>query len=236
MNDPSPSVDRAACDDDRAGTANPAVGPARTAEAGPGPLVLVTVASTDEQLVHACLDGDQRAWTLLITRYKPLILSFPRRYGARAQDAADIFQFVCTELFLALPRLRKPESLRSWLMTVAAHEAHHWKRRQMHRLQGETADAARSDTQRVPSHAQLLEYAERDQRVRDAIAQLPARSRALVQLLFFEDPPTPYAEVAQRLGLSNGSVPAIRDRCLKRLRRLLVTEVPTPPARPRRKR
>ena len=56
----------------------------------------------------------------------------------------------------------------------------------------------------------------------NVVAKLPPRHRELVQLLFFEQPPLPYAEVARRLGLATGSIGFIRGRCLERLRKALV--------------
>src|SRR6187402_3918238 len=81
------------------------------------------VGGDDRALVVACLDGDEAAWTTLVDKYKSLIFSVPLRYGACRDDAADIFQSVCVELFHELPRLRNIDSLRPWLMTVAAHQS-----------------------------------------------------------------------------------------------------------------
>jgi DNA-directed RNA polymerase specialized sigma24 family protein len=50
---------------------------------------------------------------------------------------------------------------------------------------------------------------------------LPARCRQMITLLFFEHPPQPYNEVAEKLGLARGSIGFIRGRCLKRLKRIL---------------
>jgi DNA-directed RNA polymerase specialized sigma24 family protein len=43
----------------------------------------------------------------------------------------------------------------------------------------------------------------------------------MIELLFFENPPLPYAEVAQRLRLAQGSIGFIRGRCLERLKKIL---------------
>jgi DNA-directed RNA polymerase specialized sigma24 family protein len=62
---------------------------------------------------------------------------------------------------------------------------------------------------------------EREQMVREAIAELPPRCKKMIELLFFEHPPLRYCEVAKRLGLAAGSIGFIRGRCLQRLKRAL---------------
>ena len=178
----------------------------------------------DARLVRACLDGDQEAWTAIIQRYKRLIYSIPMRYGARPEDAADVFQAVCLELFAELPRLRRIESLRAWLITVTAHQAFHWKRRHG-RLASREADAIEADAVAVaPVAPDVLEAAEREQLLRDAIGRLPPRCAELIHLLFFEATPIPYKEVGRRLGLATGSIGFIRGRCLTKLQRALEDE------------
>jgi len=179
---------------------------------------------TDEQLVEACLAGEQQAWAVLIHRYKTLIFSFARRFAAPPEDAADIFQLVCTEMVIALPRLRKRSSLRSWLMTVAMHQAYHWKRRRLALVRREGYGLDATAEVATPPGVDALESEERRQRVRAAISRLPKRSQELVRLLFYEDPPAPYETVAARLGLATGSIGLTRARCLRLLERLLSEE------------
>lgn len=176
----------------------------------------------DARLVRACLDGEEPAWAALIDRYKHLIYSVPFKYRATPDDAADIFQAVCIELFTSLPRLRKVESLRSWLLTVAAHQCFHWKRRQQKRAGREHELNDDTPAMAVDPIAPDIQAAiEREQAVRDAVRHLSPRCQELVRLLFFTDPPPPYKEVAARLGLATGSIGFIRGRCLQRLQRAL---------------
>jgi RNA polymerase sigma factor (sigma-70 family) len=177
---------------------------------------------SDSRLVRECLAGNDRAWAALIGKYKNLIYSIPLKYGARPEDAADIFQSVCLELFAELPRLRSTGALRSWLITVTAHASFHWKmRRRRHAEQELTeieAEHLEAD-EAVPT--EVLEEVQRDQMVREAVAKLPRRCREIIRLLFFEDPPIPYRDLASRLGLATGSIGFIRGRCLTRLQRVL---------------
>jgi DNA-directed RNA polymerase specialized sigma24 family protein len=79
--------------------------------------------------------------------------------------------------------------------------------------------AARSAEATVPPD--LVADLEQEQLVQDAIAQLPPRCREMIELLFFESPPLPYADVARRLRLATGSIGFIRGRCLERLKKIL---------------
>jgi RNA polymerase sigma factor (sigma-70 family) len=176
---------------------------------------------TNTRLVAGCLAGDDRAWSALLDRYKNLIYSIPLRYGAPHQDAADIFQAVCLDLFNELPKLRDAEALQGWLIRVTAHKCYHWKRRQNAREDGlEDEEFSPIPAVEIISR-DLLTAVEREQLVREAIDQLPERCREMIELLFFEHPPVPYNEVAQRLNLATGSIGFIRGRCLKRMKKLL---------------
>jgi RNA polymerase sigma factor (sigma-70 family) len=177
--------------------------------------------AADRGLVEDCLRGDQRAWATLIKKYKNLIYSIPIKYGAGPDDAADVFQSVCLELFHELPRLRNTANLRPWLMTVTAHRAFHWKRARARQLQRHVQEVDAGELADPLLPADLGAEAEREQAVREALARLPERCRELVRLLFYEQPARPYAEVARSLGLATGSIGFIRARCLKRLQDVL---------------
>ena len=176
---------------------------------------------TNTQLVAGCLAGDERAWNALLERYKNLIYSIPMRYGAPHQDAADIFQAVCLDLFNELPRLRDAEALQAWLIRVTTHKCYHWKRKMIAEDANVDEDQLENISGAEPIPADVIAELEQEQIVREAIAQLPDRCREMIGLLFFENPPIPYDEVARRLGLAKGSIGFIRGRCLQRLKKVL---------------
>lgn len=173
---------------------------------------------TDAQLVRRCLDGDEAAWDALIDRYKRLIYSIPFKYGATADDAGDIFQAVCVDLVTELPKLRKADAVKAWLVSITRHKSLRWKTRARREQAWDAADdAAEHVAADDLNAAQVLEAVQRDQSVREAMAALPDRCRELMRLLFYGNPPPPYADVARQLGLATGSIGFIRGRCLKKL-------------------
>ena len=173
----------------------------------------------DDKLIADCLRGDQDAWSALVDKYRNLVYSVPVKYRMPPQDAADVFQAVWTELFAELPRLRSAGGLRSWLITVAGHKCYQWKRQQSAHAQ--TSDVNYEPIDRQASYPEWRQEVEREQMLRDALFELPPRCREMVRLLFYHQPPLPYKEVAERLGLAEGSIGFIRGRCLKKLRAVL---------------
>lgn len=177
---------------------------------------------SDERLVRTCLAGDEQAWSALIDKYKNLIYSIPLKYGASREDAADVFQSVCLDLLTELPKLRESAALRGWLMTVTAHRAFHWKRKHQRRGEQELTEVEQDQLGTAGALSpDIMEEVEREQMVRDAVTRLPPRCREIIRLLFYEEPPVAYRDLAQRLGLATGSIGFIRGRCLKNLERAL---------------
>jgi RNA polymerase sigma factor (sigma-70 family) len=177
---------------------------------------------TDERLVRACLNGDDDAWAALIDRYRRLIYSIPVRYGASPEDAADIFQLVCLELFAHLRELRATGALRGWIATVATHQSFHWKQKQRRRNNRELTDVVVDDLE-IESKvvADVLDAAADERMLKQATGRLSPRCQEMIQLLFYTEPPLPYKEVASRLGLAVGSIGFIRGRCLDHLAKTL---------------
>ena len=176
---------------------------------------------SDPELVQACLQGDQDAWSALIEKYKNLIFSVPIKYGFARDEAADVFQMVCMELLSELSRIREPKALPKWLLMVAAHKCYHLKN-QGRRHQEKNTEFAESVETALPPEAEIIvSEAEREQQLRDVIASVSPRCQELIRLLFFEEPARPYDEIAKQLGLARGSIGFIRQRCLDRLKQKL---------------
>lgn len=174
--------------------------------------------ATIEEIVSRCRAGDGRAWDALIDRYQRLIYSVPVRFGLEPEDAADVFQGVCLDLLSELPRLRDPRALPAWLLRVAFRRCLHLRRRERRYL---PLDSEREAALAEEQEPDWLSELQQEQGMREALASLAPRCREIVQMLFYEDPPRPYAQVARALGLAVGSIGFMRGRCLSALRRAL---------------
>lgn len=177
---------------------------------------------TDEALIAMCRKGDGHAWSALVERYKSLVYSIPLRFRMPPEDAADTFQSVWLDLYSELDKLREPAALRGWLVSATSHKCLHWKARETRRA-GKALDwDVEIDIADVrPLINEIGLEAEKDQLVRDALRSIPERCKRMLKMLFFEQPPRPYLEVAKELGLAEGSIGFIRGRCLQKMRKAL---------------
>ncbi|MFI9530218.1 RNA polymerase sigma factor [Micromonospora rosaria] len=188
-----------------------------------GPVPGVERASPAE-LVAAAGAGDERAWAELVRRYTPLVRSVIHAHGLDRADAADVHQTVWLRLVEHLGRLRESAALPAWLVTTTRRECHRLvrlgRRTQPFDPYDDSVDGhvGRLLLVDAASPDEDLLRAERQQALREAFAQLPARCRELLALLA-ADPPASYREVGDRLGIPIGSVGPTQARCLARLRR-----------------
>jgi RNA polymerase sigma factor (sigma-70 family) len=184
------------------------------------------VTTSDQDLIAACLRGEQAGWDALVDRYAPLIYSIPLKYGFTEADAADVFQSVCVRLIEKLQTVRAPGGLAAWIATTTSREclAVIRKRRREPGLSAAdglwVATAEPADPQPLPEDELLL--LERQQVVRTAVSQLPGNCRRLVEALFSDAlERRSYQQLADGLGIPMNSLGPTRTRCFAKLRRLL---------------
>lgn len=176
----------------------------------------------DERLVKLCLQGSEGAWSALVDKYKNLVYAVIMKYGVSQDDGADLFQAVWLDVHNDLDKLRNQNAVKPWLISLVRNKCYHWqtKKRRIaaNEVKGEEEDELAEIASFDPTFTDDLEQ---DQLIREAIQGLPDRCREMVHLLFFHQPPLPYKEVAEKLGIAVGSIGFIRGRCLKKLQKQL---------------
>jgi RNA polymerase sigma factor (sigma-70 family) len=185
---------------------------------------------SDKELIERCRAGQQTAWHALVRRFQRIVYTVPRRAGLPEELAADVFQTVFSRLFEHLERIDDPSRVQAWLVTTAKRESlrllEQSKRiADLHPAPGAADDDGSDPLDRLPSDdplpEQLLSDLQQQDRLRRAVRQLDERSRQLIELLFLQDEAPPYAEIAARLGIPEGSIGPTRARCLDKLRAIL---------------
>lgn len=131
-------------------------------------------------------------------------------YCGDARVAEDLAQEALAQACLEWERVRGMSSPQGWVRRVALNQGASWFRRKA---------AERRAYTRSHDSAQVPEPNPETVVVRDAIAGLPPRQRAVVVLRFYEG--LSVAEVAEVLGCAAGTVKAHTHKALASLRPLL---------------
>jgi RNA polymerase sigma factor (sigma-70 family) len=167
-------------------------------------------------LLENAARGVESAWREIVNRYYPLLLAVCHSYEISGADAQDVGASVWLRLVSSLASIRDPEALPGWLQTTARRECLMLLRDRARQI---PTDNALIDNTTDPDFDANLIGEERRDAARAAVAQLPARDRTLLSMLF-SDPPTPYREISSTLGIPIGAIGPTRARCLTRARRI----------------
>ncbi len=172
-------------------------------------------------LVRRATAGDRSAWEGLVEQYSRLIWSITVDFKLVESDAADVVQTTWLRLLEHIDRIQYPDRVGSWLAATARNECLRNLAARKRVVLGH--DDAELDTAAVihaPEVDERLLADERAQVVRDAMSRLPGRWQRLLEMLM-ADPPVPYTEISDQLGLPIGSIGPTRGRCLAQLRVML---------------
>lgn len=171
----------------------------------------------DPALVALCIEDDPRAWETLVRRYRSLVYSAALRTGLDQESAGDVFQLVWLELHRSLDRLRDAQALPRWLVVTTRRIAYKHALRNDRPVEG-ALDELVDPTALAEEELQSLQTLHHLQHL---VAGLGGTCAKLLPLLFFEDRRPEYREIAERVGISIGSIGPLRARCLDRLRKEL---------------
>ena len=171
------------------------------------------------ELVVSAQAGDKAAWTELVHEFETLVWRTARSYRLNEADAHDVCQTAWLKAATKLHTLRDPDRFAGWITTIVDREALNTLRRRQREVPSSTLHSF--ETESSPDHAhEPVEAQELAGRIRAAFLQLSEQCRNIITLRTTE-PPTPYAQIAELLGVPVGSIGSYRQRCLASLRVLV---------------
>ena len=165
---------------------------------------------TDWQLVEDIVQGDDKAFNLLMNRYKKPVLSFIYRFLGNPAEAEDVAQDVFVKAYQAIRNngvQRQGKAFSTWLFQVARNAAidrFRWLKRRpadsLSAMQDNGWDTINNDRNPYEN----TEADELQQEIATAIAELPEKQRTALILFEYED--LSYEEIAKILECQKKSV------------------------------
>ncbi|MEC8192391.1 MAG: sigma-70 family RNA polymerase sigma factor [Myxococcota bacterium] len=187
----------------------------------------------DAAMVAAVLDGDPEAYRVLVERYERRIYHVVYGMVRSPEDAHDLAQDAFIKAFQNLHRFRLESKFYTWLCRIAMNVTIDHLRKQKHRRHSEFDDSRSggSGGQVVRLHsapddpAANVAQSRMFKTIMDAVDTLPDDQKQVLVLRELEE--MPYKEIAEILGIPEGTVMSRLYYARRRLQELLADHRPS---------
>ncbi len=178
--------------------------------------------TTDVELIHRILDGDDTAFTELVNKYQKPVHALVWRKIGDFHIAEELTQDTFLKAYQELATLKKPQSFASWLYVIAANNCSTWLRKK--RLWTESLEDTSSTLLEkatysgyvVAENERTAVEAQREV-VKKLLAKLQESERTVITLHYFGEMSS--AEIGAFLGVSANTVRSRLRRAQQRLKR-----------------
>jgi RNA polymerase sigma-70 factor (ECF subfamily) len=195
-----------------------------------------TQPATPDSLIEQCLGGDQAAWDTVVRQNWRKVFNVAYKFVGKHDEAEDLTQDIFLKIFKALGTFDRRANFQTWIISISRnlcidHYRSVRKERQMIAREVDAGDLQPATTERGPYQA--AEHQDLRATLRQALQMLPRTLRTAVVLRDLQE--LSYQEIADRLGLPEGTVKSRINRGRIELARQLKRLQDKQPA-PRRRR
>ena len=177
----------------------------------------------DVGLIDRCLDGDDAAWEQVIARFKRKVFHIAYKFTGRHDAAEDLTQEVFLKVFRSLDKFNRDADFSTWLSSVARNYCIDHYRASKREKEVVVEDLVAFDLAPASPGSnphRALEDRDRRRFLRRGLEALPDKLREAVVLRDLQG--LSYQEMAERLGLPEGTVKSRINRGREELTRLLL--------------
>lgn len=171
----------------------------------------------DEAIINMVLQGDKKAYAILIERYRHFVFTLVKRIINNHEDAEELTQDVFIKAFHALGDYKGTGKFSTWLYTIARNISLSYLRKQKPATVSDeiltTTNGYSRDTE------QALEKKNRKAVINNAINQLESSEAQVLTLFYIQE--QSIEEIAMILDMNPGNVKVKLYRSRKNLKELL---------------
>jgi RNA polymerase sigma-70 factor (ECF subfamily) len=162
---------------------------------------------TPDSLIEQCLAGDQAAWEQIVRQNWRKVFNVAYKFVGRHDEAEDLTQDIFLKIFKALKTFDRRANFQTWIISISRnlcidHYRSVRKERQTIARDVDASDLQPATTDRGPYAS--AEHQDLRAQLRQALATLPITLRTAVVLRDLQE--LSYQEIADRLGLPEGTV------------------------------
>jgi len=182
---------------------------------------MVVMAETidDELLVGQFNRGDESAFDRIVEQHSGDVAALANRLLGWPGDVEDVVQDVFLAAYLGLKKFRCECSLKTWLFTITINKCRSYRYKRILRLRRFSQAADRASLPSTRTAGKTPMDSETFDRVRRAVAALPAKYREPVVLRYLQE--LTMGEISEIIGISKNALQVRLTRARRRLRQEL---------------
>jgi len=178
------------------------------------------VTEQEAALIAKAKAGDRAAFESLVRATSADIYTLAYRLTGNEEDAGDVMQDAYLRAFRSIKRFRGDARFSTWMYRITANcAAPHLAKRAKGRTEELSLDEPVADLRPEVDPEQVAEAGLLRDRVKDALAELPPRLRAVVVLRDVYD--LPHEAIANELGITEAAAKVRLHRARRKLRERL---------------
>jgi RNA polymerase sigma-70 factor (ECF subfamily) len=191
---------------------------------------------TPDSLIEQCLAGDQRAWEQVVRQNWRKVFNVAYKFVGKHDEAEDLTQDIFLKIFRALSTFDRRANFQTWIISISRnlcidHYRSVRKERQTIARDVDSNDLQPATSERGPY--QVAEHLDLRAQLRQALETLPVTLRTAVVLRDLQE--LSYQEIADRLGLPEGTVKSRINRGRIELAHQLKRLLEKQPVKPRKR-
>jgi RNA polymerase sigma factor (sigma-70 family) len=168
----------------------------------------------DFKLVQSAINGDQKAYAILLNRYRNSVFHTMYKMVNNRDDADDLTIEAFGKAFRKLPTYAPNYAFSTWLFKIAINNCiDHIRKKRLQTLSMDDTIMPDSDrefshniTDYEPDPEQRMIHDQKLRHVRSMVEKMNVKYRTMIELRYYEE--LSYEEIAQELNLPLGTVKA----------------------------
>ncbi|OFW07292.1 MAG: hypothetical protein A3H96_17380 [Acidobacteria bacterium RIFCSPLOWO2_02_FULL_67_36] len=163
--------------------------------------------ATPDALIERCLTGDQTAWDAIVRQHWRKVFNVAYKFVGRHDEAEDLAQDIFLKIFKALDTFDRRANFQTWIISISRNLCiDHYRsvRKERQTIAREVDTTALQPASRERTPYALAEHQDLRVMLRVALEKLPLTLRTAVVLRDLQE--LSYQEIADRLGLPEGTV------------------------------
>ena len=171
---------------------------------------------TDQHYIEKSLDGDTRAFSVLVERYQDYVYTIVVRMLRVREEAEEVAQDVFIKAYGSLSSFRGESKFSSWLYSIAYRKAlDAIRKNKKHKSSELLVEITEGEVAAVDNALSYLELQERKAKIEECIGRLGEVEAAIVTMYYYESQSV--REIAEITQLSEDNVKIKLHRSRKKL-------------------